>query len=1074
MRKRAISPFKAISFFFLTIIFLVFSLVAVSADEVTKVLSFAEDGYSGSETFFAPTAQSDEEPNYMILNLSGKKWNYSGDIITQSRHASFGIQNFIAEMPTSDELISQYDSGNFTDEEQKEFSGHTTLFLDYINQIYDLTDYDCLRFGICIQGDAVHYPVIIQLETTDGIYEAKTYISANEASLKYSLITFDLSDISGKLLNLTVKTEYSRESLPYHVRCTLPYATTNRTAGFSNAERFSTARLSAETGTVTLTGGRVIPDNSGMAYLDAMLAVRSQPAHNSSAYFEIKLSNLTQGNLTISVLYAGTTNEQRRYSKKISLSAENGIYTVPIEVYDDIYSFSLQFDNVECNGSFIINSIKLYGSAKALLAGNSAIGTVSSIKRNGDSVTLDGTMERDFVKQASGESIYFYAIPGSSPDDQSTAIELGRVKVSTIFESTLDLSQYPSLGDTFMFYAAIKTKDKSGNEIILPLSHPRYADGSPISESKVSNVGLHNPATVGAFESNVSHVIVDISLDELITSDSTSIANTAYISYGSSDDGSALTKQLYFSMPLLDSLDRDIKFYISAGIEVYLKLLFSSEELLYNAPNDPDYIHRYAAVVRFLTRRYSGIAGIVLGDGVNSSDTVESADLSDISVYASVIADMCRVTYNASSTAIPDILVIIPFVPNDGASWISERTLTVMLSDRFADIGQIPWAFLYTLYDSETKPDIVNSTNKLLYDLEIEGAGATMFLCKPSNKTLMSEFSEANIALPDSESPEYNSFVASSFIELCELYKSYKARAVFFSLDGISVKNDHNFYSALKKAGQSDRFVYDSRANIASESNSSSYTLWDFTNKYHSLDWLAGGGVSSCYTVPSTRFIKDPTTEYGRVLRSTFESEDSTGVAGIILRNFQRKYDLSEVDSIDFTFSLEKLDGDNEYSPISFDNEDVTIVFVIGTDDRRAEYYADNIKYGEALHFSCDLTEYEYRSTVDYVGIMLYADYEVALDLSTVSASSMTLDKDELASLFSSVNAPESSNDFISFVLFISIIAMMTIFVVVLLNRRDREEVEQREAELKNAPKNRRNSRQGYNERSTNINTRKR
>lgn len=1057
--RRRFFPTTTAAGIWLTVFLLFFcavnSYAAVPFDGV--VLSFADDGFSGEEQYlFNPTAATGDDGELSVakLDLSGNSWDYSGDVDYQRRRLHDDMQTFAAYIDT-------------VDGSDAEFYGFTQLSLDYDERDIALDGYANLCFGLSIDGGGNHYPVHITLETTKGTAESSLYITTRDDERNYSIVYIDINDIDGQILSLNIKVSYNVENTPDIITCTMPYLTTNSNVGFVNAENFTTNRLSSEIGTVALTSGKVTPNSSGMAYLNAKFVSTDRPGAGSSAYFEVKLSGVTQGNLTLSTLYAGTSSEQRQYSKKISLTAPDGIYTIPIDVYGDIHSFALQFDNVECDNFFYIDSIQVYSGAKAPLAGNSDIGSVSSIRRAGDKITFVGSMERDYVTQFTGNKIYFYAIPGSTPDNIQTAVELGSIKVSTMFEYTLELSGRKSIGDTFMFFAAIKTTDADGNETILPLSRPRYADADPLHEINLSNVGLYNAATVGAFESNVSHVMVDVPLDTLISKSDSSSASVTYISY---DGGDSAVHQTALDSAFLKQLNRDIEFYSSAGIEVYLRLTeFSAIDGMTGTTSDASsseqasVLHNYAAVVRFLASRYSGIAGIVLGTGVNSSEIGVGSTFDDLASYSATVAELCRITYNAASVYIPDILVIVPFVPNDGGEWVSERTLAVMLSDRLSDIGHIPWAFMYTFYSADDDLSAITSLDRLLYDLEIEGAGATMFFYQPSNDELLKDYFEYLKSIPEGEEiPEYKNYVASAFGEICDLCSAYRARAVFLSLDGISVKNDHNFYSDLKSAGQSDRFVYEFFAETADENESfaSKYTLWDFSDKYYPLDWIAGGGVSSCATEPSTRFTSDPSIEYTRVLRSTFETEDSSGVAGITLRNFRKQYNFSEVDAIDFTFAVETAEVGDGFINLSDDQNGATVVFVIGTDDYRAEYYADNVTCGEIQRLRCDLTGYEYRNTIDYVGIMVYADYEVVLDLSAVSVSSKTLAEESLAEMFSAdKEEPATISNRLSVIAFIIIISVITVMAVILLIRRDREEDELREAAIKASAQNRRSSR---------------
>jgi hypothetical protein len=225
--------------------------------------------------------------------------------------------------------------------------------------------------------------------------------------------------------------------------------------------------------------------------------------------------------------------------------------------------------------------------------------------------------------------------------------------------------------------------------------------------------------------------------------------------------------------------------------------------------------------------------------------------------------------------------------------------------------------------------------------------------------------------------------------------------------------------------------------------------VWDFTDQFHPLGWIAGGGVGSCLTVYSDLFSEDnaPGERYSRVLRSEITldedsaSEDRKGIAaGIVLRNLARTVDMSGVDCLEFTFAL-----NHPGVIMGTGHEAGTVVFIIGSDDCRAEFAVQDANYGHIQKYLCDLSDYEFRGQVDYMGILVYGDHEMYLDLSSVTAYSSTLSQTELDDVFALVPGGDAEEpDYASIVLVSGIVFIGSVTAVILLIRHDAEEIRER------------------------------
>lgn len=1066
--------------------------------KTTRAVSYALSGYSGTEAdVFTP----ENGGGIRVLDMTAP-WDFLGDAMHVKRHMRSGYCTAYAILDTD------------------ECEGETVFTLELSN---DLSSYNVICFGVgyTSMSDAPS-PIRAELELVD--YGGNRVVSQTvlqmpgeeesaEHSICWNMLCFDISEFEGRndAAEFTVTLTYDPSAPPNVLRITNPYAAVRDSGGFSYIDQYLTNSLKASAGVFGMKSGAARPDERGQVRLSGPILLAEQPKTGSDAFLEIELSHFFSGGLTVGIGYA---TGEAAYSGRIYLDSDGKeveVYTIPVDVTADLETLELTFDGMDCDGYFRIGAIRLHSTDTVAVTGTPGLGKVSGITRNGDSVRFSGVMEREAVREYNDTVLRFYAIPGWSGDSPDTAVEIGQTKVSTRFDYTADLSAYPHLADVCRFFAGIRTEDGE----IVPLSAPVYPKAADITVKKLSNIGLYDAASVGVFESNVSHVIVDVPLDQLLTvagedgEASVSMSYTVYETVFPEDEGAqscvieSRTEKTALNHALLRTLDSEINFYISAGIEVYLRL--SSETAIpgltctesgaehYAVMTDtPEARYFYASVVRFLCRRYSGIAGLVTGHSVNVGLHTGDTGKKDAAEYAQELAELCRITYNAASTEIPDILIVLPFSErtepfgeNPGGEqgifrFIDPKTLAVMLSAYLDTMGTIPWVMMYCtedlngilgidiLYGDALSAESRYSDSRgaaqrvrqLLDELGLGGSAATMYYYEPGYEEIM--FGYMNTP----GKTVYTEYLAEMFVKLCE---STRARAVFLSLDRLNERLDHEFYSFLKKteetaASQTSashrRSVADypavpseNAAETLSRMNAQT-AIWDFTDKFHPLGWIAGGGVGSCLTVYSDLFSEAnaPDDRYARVLRSVITvDEDSASperkgtAAGIVLRNLSRTVDFSEVDCLEFTFAL-----NHPGMILGTGHEAGTVVFILGSDDCRAEFAVENAAYGQIQKYVCDLSDYEFRGQVDYMGILVYGDHEMYLDLSSVCAYSSTLAQEELEEIFAAVPKTEAPEpDHAAIVLVSGIVFAGSVIAAILLIRHDVEEDRERRKRLR-------------------------
>ena len=93
---------------------------------------------------------------------------------------------------------------------------------------------------------------------------------------------------------------------------------------------------------------------------------------------------------------------------------------------------------------------------------------------------------------------------------------------------------------------------------------------------------------------------------------------------------------------------------------------------------------------------------------------------------------------------------------------------------------------------------------------------------------------------------------------------------------------------------------------------------------------------------------------------------------------------------------------------------------------------------------------------MDYIGIMVYSETPVYLDLAKVRVGSETLTEEDLARTFTRSDDGEPLPDLVKAGLAAAFAAIIAVITTILLTHHDREEDEKREAALREAQKYRR------------------
>ena len=971
---------------------------SVSASDV-NALAFSSTGYDGDEVqIFSPP----DSGTLSVFTLEDSGWYFYGlNSITGMR-----VKN---DIPYVFAVVGKPDP---TDEPDTKYK--TELMIDLSGDSYDLTRFSTMYFGIAIVGDNdIKYTVSASLYSVGGRIECETLVGVG-----WNLYAMDIRSMTGSASHLKITVYYDTE-IPANIRVSAPYVTENLNSGFAMVDKYLTNSLEATEGLCVQKSGRIKPaDSTGRAVLNANLMLIDDTLENCAGdnlYFEFGIGGVNSGGFTLSL--RSFDGSELAQSKKISLYSGVTSFTVPIKVSEEPASYTLTFDNIDCDVYFTLDYVKVRRFSNSPAKAENGIGQLTRITKSSSGVTFTGGMERAAVAEYSRSSdgmIHFYSLPAEHMDDLSYASEFGSIKLSTVFEYTAQIEE----SDGIMFFAGVMSPDGT----ILPLSHPRFpdAESAPYPTESAAIIGLYDPASVGAFESNISAVMTELRLEDIIVGSASK--NTYSVPYKSSAPDEEEQITLEFDRQKLSELDSDIEFYTTAGVRVYIRLSSSSADT-----------SLISAAVRFLSSRYPSVMGFAVGGEINLPSTMAgyagSSDEYSIEEYISDLALFYRSIYDAASASDSGSskVVIVPVAESDET--LGTVTLSTMLVSRLSEIGKIPLLIMsdYDISAETHSPDAFAAV-QMISELECGEIDGLVYFCAPSTEDIEAKYAA------EQKTGSFTEYAARLFVSTASSFTGGRTRCIFFSLDNTNLKNSRDFYSVLKQSDEATGHVYDYAAVMhdSTTDDGAKYSLCDFTDKYYPDGWIAGGGVESCITTQkkgeSSRVL---TVSFKHDAYSTYHTE-SSGSAGITLRNFDKSVDFTNVSSLEFTFSIS---SKSSSAPSS-------VVFVIGNDETRAEYYAEDLECGTEYELSCPLGGFETRDKVGYIGIMVYSDVNVVLELSSVDVCSIVLDEDELAAVFTEKDSPHISVDYKTIAFFSFTIAAASIIVFVFLSKLEKEDEE--------------------------------
>ncbi|MCI8611384.1 MAG: hypothetical protein HFE66_05645 [Clostridiales bacterium] len=569
------------------------------------------------------------------------------------------------------------------------------------------------------------------------------------------------------------------------------------------------------------------------------------------------------------------------------------------------------------------------------------IGGITSCRSDGKTVTVKGTISSETVVEHIEGQLALYMIPVWEEEEAVLREEpAAKMSISTRFE----LSAVPENLDVLYKY---KVMILSGDKKISVAPAAFLNSGVAVTVADASVTGVHGTDTVGVFESNVSNVILDVYADRLLETDDVYAA----LLYN------AGRSHYYFNRSYVEELDAQFSVHKSSGTHVYIRL-FSSQEngFVYTAADQGSVLQMYA-LTSFLTERYQGAAGFIMGSGANVQywDNVE--DLASLTaIFAEIVQKKCP----GAAAVVPVDSVYDDANAVDSPTGLSPKDPAVFLGRLSFTLSRRRAGSILLVYESVSHPEGTVLEASYLTSL-IAACGHAcdggMLFWQPD---------------------------IGSDADISALYESLCVEAMQTGLRSVvlSVTNLHESNLLFDRIKET---VFDNTSaqlfqRMAAVNNTAAYRgmypLWDFTDSYDIGGWVSGGGFGRVISA-GVEITSD------RALRTRLEN--AGGEAGLLLCWLDRPLDLSE-SSVVFSFGLHDIGQEGELSVI------------FGSGDSRAEYL---LSQPQDIYFTvtCDLADFSAASAVEYIAIILRGKNGATLEISNVNVCSMVKTEQQLQQL---------------------------------------------------------------------------
>ena len=801
--------------------------------------------------------------------------------------------------------------------------------------------------------------------------------------------------------------DYEERTRIDHIYFTFTGCDSVTVSPFYADEKFTYAHLDrflsdtfVSTGELTLTERAVyIEPKDGVCSLEANIAAEGE---GGSRVVRVNVFDVRGGTMILSL-----GREDGTYSdiSTVQLFPGSNTYTFIDGESGNALSYRISFAGVGDAERIGIGGVAIsYYNEKIEEASAEYPGSVSScaLSSDGRTVRLKGTLSTSFVLANMGEKVGVFAL---DIWDRPTPSPVTEADISTVFDLSFPVSDLPLPAGFYRYFVALADSE--------PLSEPVYpSSGAQSVQSAPSILGVEARDTSVPFASCAPYTVVEVNVSKLLSDDAAGARFHAFAG-----------DYYYFDVNCVAELDRTLGIYIASGESVFIRVVYDGEDgAVCSLPDADDEasVRAHAAAVDYITERYPGVTGIILGRKINVF-TYNGKTENDLFKYAEKYVKLLRVTLTCARANSPSVGVAVPIGDNYlysdapegetafyddmtgvGANACDPMFLSVLISKYIMSGGAIPWMLVY---ECESDPAhgaelIFRAAARLIQNVGASPTGQMLYW-RPDHTIDDAELETLSARMTESSAALGTRCLVISLAEQSgdERYFADRIASLTFESTG-----------ARKRAG-GDCFKFSAIPD-------GQVFIKDFRRSWGVGGFAAGGSFTELTTESAAEFSKLEGVDGCRALRATSE-----GGCGVIVSVFEEPLDLSNADHLNAVLS------------VTGDAEVFGVKIILGGAGSRAVY---EVESGEASRIVCDLDDAP--AEADFIAFEVDAQGGYRLEISSVSLSRADGDSSKISEAADKADGALGAGTVIGVVTAASVITLLVFTAVtVAQNTRKKE-----------------------------------
>ncbi|MBE6563201.1 MAG: hypothetical protein E7660_05635 [Ruminococcaceae bacterium] len=848
----------------------------------------------------------------------------------------------------------------FINRDEEEGAWPVTLSKTYEEPL-DLSEYKELYLriyaGATVEGEHIELEITLRSGATD-----HTVITTTELGGEYDVYlpvsAFDKLDSINEIV-ITL-------SCPEEIRSIIMSALyADKSYSYSHIPLFSSDKLTSENG-MELYENRIEPTvKDGSADVTAELA--GVPEDAKTICTMVTASGAEAGTMTLSV-WNGKAEEYTDIAT-LTLSSGKNRYSFMFPAFKGTKNYMLTFAGVsETEGE----ALTLHGAVMTCFEDEVYDKTdypcsisSCSVLEGGAKIRLGGTLRSSAVVNNLGAKLNVYAKDDRYGTEDGNIL-MASLDITTVFEITFDtgsLKLNPHLYKYFITIQANETEEIASASVSPAVTPDSFTTGSSV-------LGIQSSEAADVFRTNASHAVVDVYLDRLLSTDG---KGGRVHSYGGSFS--------YLSGSYITELDSKISFLDGSGVNVYLRILSENKNpdvpAIYVVPDSRDYAASlsYMTMIDFLSSRYSGISGIILGSRVDCmlySYTEEESLITRAENYA----ELLRLTCIAARPNAPEAAVIVPFGDGyvyggdgDGANYLYDPLsgmgkhgadpvmVSEVISQMISTLGSFRW---YLLYECESAPTDAMTTAYKLSSQLTQGIGTS-----PSGHMV---FWQPEKAISSKEIKELSEGISENAVSM-----GTGAVIISFTRHAIDPSSVIDTIEKIPFGENDSRNVTEHEGLVLRRpAPQGRYDLWDFTKSFSTESFIFAGAVTSLSTEVSIPMAAFEGLDSCRCLSGSLDSESKS--SGTVLCYFDTPKLLKNATSFDVSINA-----------LSDAKKEIPVKVIIGKGNVRYEYSAQ-LSPSTPSVIRCDTSVMDDKFAAEYVAVSIEPQSADSFEITKISA----------------------------------------------------------------------------------------